>query len=101
MKSKAVGLPLSYRMAVASRCLAALLGGYLLAAMASVCFSLLLPIPRAEAVLSGMMLSFLFYLGAFIWVFAARSAWLAWFGVLAPSALLGVINGLTWWVTNA
>ncbi|MGE8407199.1 MAG: DUF3649 domain-containing protein [Pseudomonas sp.] len=101
MKSKAAGLPVSYRLAVTSRCLAALLGGYLLAAMASVSLSLLLPLPRGEAVISGMMLSFLFYLGAFIWVFAARNAWMAWFGVLAPSAALAIINGLTWWVGHS
>ncbi len=101
MKSKAAGLPLSYRLAVTSRCLAALLGGYLLAAMTSMCLSLLLPMSRVDAVLSGTMLSFLLYLGAFIWVFAARNAWLAWFGVMAPSAVLAIINGLTWWVNHS
>ena len=84
-----------------SRCLAALLGGYLLAAMASVSLSLLLPLPRGEAVIRGMMLSFRFDLGAFIGVFAARNAWMAWFGVLAPSAALAIINGLTWWVGHS
>lgn len=101
MKSKAAGLPLSYRLAVTSRCLAALLGGYLLAAMVSMGLSLWLPMSRVDAVLSGTMLSFLFYLGAFIWAFAARTAWLAWFGVLGPGVVLAIINGLTWWVTHA
>ena len=48
MKSKAAGLPFSYRLAVTSRSLAALLGGYLLAAMASVCITLLLPMPKPD-----------------------------------------------------
>ncbi|MGH8383015.1 DUF3649 domain-containing protein [Pseudomonas sp.] len=100
MKSKAARLPLNYRLAVTSRCLAAVFGGYLLAAMASVCFSLLAPMPKAEAVVSGMMLSFLFYLVAFLWCFACRSAWQAWLGVLLPSLVLGAINGLVYWMKN-
>ncbi|CAM3991483.1 DUF3649 domain-containing protein [Pseudomonas sp. NPDC087612] len=100
MKSKAAGLPISYRLAVTSRSLAAVFGGYLLAAMASVCITLLLPVPRAEAVISGMMLSFLFYLVAFLWCFACRSAWQAWLGVLVPSLVLAMISGLAYWMKN-
>lgn len=100
MKSKAAGLNLSYRLAVASRCLAALLGGYLLASMASVCLSLWLPLSRPEAVLSGMMSAFLFYLGAILWAFAARTAARAWLGILLPAAVLAVINGLTYWMNQ-
>ncbi|MDF2488973.1 MAG: hypothetical protein K0S77_1595, partial [Pseudomonas sp.] len=91
----------SYRLAVTSRSLAALLGGYLLASMASVCIALLAPLPRVDAVLTGMMLSFVFYLLAFIWCFACRSAWRAWLGVLLPSLVLALINGLAYWVKNA
>lgn len=98
MKSKAAGLPLSYRLAVTSRSLAALLGGYLLASMASVCITLLLPMPKADAVVTGMMLSFLFYLVAILWCFACRSAWHAWLGVVLPSAVLALINGLAYWM---
>ncbi|NER66086.1 DUF3649 domain-containing protein [Pseudomonas sp. MAFF212427] len=98
MKSKAAGLPLSYRLAVTSRSLAALLGGYLLASMGSVCITLLLPMPKADAVVTGMMLSFLFYLVAILWCFACRSAWQAWLGVLLPSAVLALINGLAYWM---
>ncbi|WP_010220665.1 DUF3649 domain-containing protein [Pseudomonas donghuensis] len=101
MKSKAARLPLSYRLAVTSRSLAAVFGGYLLAAMASVCITLLLPVPRAEAVISGMMLSFLFYLVAFLWCFACRSAWQAWLGVLVPSLVLAMISGLAYWMKSA
>ncbi|RWU22146.1 DUF3649 domain-containing protein [Pseudomonas alkylphenolica] len=100
MNLKVAALPLSYRLAVTSRCLAAVLGGYVLAAMASVCVTLLAPMPKAEAVISGMMLSFLFYLVAFLWCFACRSAWHAWWGVLLPSLVLGAINGLAYWAGN-
>ncbi|MBH3427967.1 DUF3649 domain-containing protein [Pseudomonas alkylphenolica] len=100
MNLKVAALPVSYRLAVTSRCLAAVLGGYVLAAMASVCVTLLAPMPKAEAVISGMMLSFLFYLVAFLWCFACRSAWHAWWGVLLPSLVLGAINGLAYWAGN-
>ncbi|CAO3311210.1 MULTISPECIES: DUF3649 domain-containing protein [Pseudomonas] len=100
MTRKTAGLPLSYRLAVTSRSLAALLGGYLLASMASVCIALLAPLPKVDATLTGLLLSFVFYLLAFIWCFACRSAWRAWLGVLAPSLLLGVISGVAYWMKN-
>ncbi|MBV4537876.1 DUF3649 domain-containing protein [Pseudomonas urmiensis] len=100
MKSKAAGLPLSYRLAVTSRSLAALLGGYLLASMTSVCIALLAPLAQVDAALTGLLSSFVFYLLAFIWCFACRSAWRAWLGVLLPSLLLGMINGLAYWMKN-
>ncbi|MFG0411309.1 DUF3649 domain-containing protein [Pseudomonas sp. FYR_11] len=101
MTRKPAGLPLSYRLAVASRSLAALLGGYLLASSASVCMALVAPLPKVDATLIGLMLSFVFYLLAFIWCFACRSAWRAWLGVLAPSLVLGVISGIAYWVKTS
>ncbi|MCO1623024.1 MAG: DUF3649 domain-containing protein [Pseudomonas alloputida] len=101
MTRKTAGLPLSYRLVVASRSLAALLGGYLLASLASVCIALLAPLPKVDATLIGLLLSFVFYLLAFIWCFACRSAFRAWLGVLTPSLLLGLISGVAYWMTNA
>ncbi|QXI47113.1 MULTISPECIES: DUF3649 domain-containing protein [Pseudomonas] len=101
MTRKIASLPLSYRLAVTSRSLAALLGGYLLASMASVCIALVVPLPQVDATLTGLLLSFVFYLLAFIWCFACRSALRAWLGVLAPTVLLGVISGLAYWMTSA
>ncbi len=98
MTRKTAGLPHSYRLAVASRSLAALLGGYLLASMASVCIALVAPLPKVDATLTGLLLSFVFYLLAFIWCFACRSAWHAWLGVLLPGAALAAINGLAYWM---
>ncbi|WP_459207879.1 DUF3649 domain-containing protein [Pseudomonas sp. MLB6B] len=98
MKPKATGLPLHYRLAVVSRCLAALLGGYVLASLTSVCLALLAPLPQVDAVLLGMMLAFVVYLLAFLWCFACRSAWQAWAGVLAPSLVLGAIDALAYWM---
>ncbi|MBA1190150.1 DUF3649 domain-containing protein [Pseudomonas entomophila] len=100
MKSNAARLRLDYRLAVVSRCLAALLGGYLLASMVSVGFALMLPAAQVDAVLIGSMLSFVFYVLAFLWCFACRSAWRAWLGVLAPSLVLGAVNGLVYGVAH-
>ncbi|WP_416466198.1 DUF3649 domain-containing protein [Pseudomonas sp. LFS044] len=100
MKRTAAGLPLSYRLAVTSRSLAALLGGYLLASMVSICVALLAPMPQVDATLTGLLLSFVFYLLAFIWCFACRSAWRAWLGVLLPSLVLAMVNGLAYWMKN-
>jgi len=100
MKRTAAGLPLSYRVAVISRSLAALLGGYLLASMVSICVALLAPMPQVDATLTGLLLSFVFYLLAFVWCFACRSAWWAWLGVLLPSLVLAMVNGLAYWMKN-
>jgi len=100
MKSKRPSLPVSYRLAVTSRVLAAAGGGYLVAALASVCISLLSPMTRAEAVVSGMMLSFVFYLLAVIWCFACRTAWQAWGGLLGVSLVLGAIDGVAYWMAH-
>ena len=56
-----------------SRIVAALFGGYALAALSSVAV-LALPMSKPQAVLTGMLASFAIYAGAVIWVFAVRSA---------------------------
>ncbi|WP_223413688.1 MULTISPECIES: DUF3649 domain-containing protein [unclassified Pseudomonas] len=91
-------IPVSYRLAVTSRVLAAVLGGYIVAALASVSLTLLVPMARADAVVTGMMTSFLAYLGAVIWCFACRSAWRAWLGLIVPSLVLAAISGLAYWM---
>lgn len=78
-----------------SRCVAALFGGYGLAALSSVA-AVALPIPGSEAVLTGMLVSFAVYAGAVIWVFAVRSAWRAWGGLFAAALPLGLAAGSVW-----
>lgn len=75
--------------ALVSRIVAALFGGYGLAALASVA-ALALPLDRPQAVLTGMQASFLVYAVAVIWVFAARSAWRAWSGLLIVAVPLAL-----------
>ncbi|MCP1499737.1 membrane-associated HD superfamily phosphohydrolase [Pseudomonas migulae] len=94
-------LPVSYRMAVTSRVLAAVVGGYIVAALASVSLSLWVPMARADAVVTGMMTSFLAYLCAVIWCFACRSAWQAWLGLIVPSLVLAAVSGLAYWMGHS
>ncbi len=79
---------LRYRLAVASRTVAAIGGGYALASAAAACLAVWLPLPRVDAVVAAQMLSFVVYACAVIWVFATYSAWRAWAGVMAPALLL-------------
>jgi hypothetical protein len=73
--------------ALISRIVAAILGGYALAALASLA-ALALPISRPQAVLTGMLASFAVYAGAVVWVFAVRSARRAWAGLAVAAAPL-------------
>ena len=79
-----------YRVGVASRALAALAGGYLLAAATAAACAVYLPLPRAEAVVSGALLAYPVYAAAAMACFACRSATRAWAGTLGPAALLGL-----------
>lgn len=78
-----------------SRIVAALLGGYALAALASVAV-LALPMSKPQAVLTGMLASFAIYAGAVIWVFAVRSALRAWGGLLVVAAPLLLAAWSVW-----
>ncbi|WP_129776739.1 DUF3649 domain-containing protein [Peristeroidobacter soli] len=84
-------LTASYRLAVASRALAAILGGYALTALAITALAIFLPMSRAEASLTATLLSFLIYTCVVIWVFATRSATRAWLGIIAPMVVLGAL----------
>ena len=70
-----------------SRIVAAVFGGYALAALSSVA-ALALPMRKPEAVLTGMLASFAIYAAAVVWVFAVRSALRAWLGLLVAAAPL-------------
>ena len=75
-----------------SRIAAALFGGYVLSNLLSLALAGLLPLSRADTVLTAMQLSFVVYVAAVVWVFSARSAGQAWAGLLLPS----VVAGLAW-----
>jgi len=97
-RSRAGAISIRGRLAVASRILAALVGGYLLTALTSICLAQFLPLARAEAVVLAMTLSFLVYLPAVLWCFACGTAWRAWFGLLLPSAVLAALYASVRWL---
>lgn len=78
-----------------SRIVAAIFGGYALAALSSVAV-LALPVDRTQAVIGGVLLSFAVYTGAVIWVFAVRSARRAWVGLLIAALALAVPATAVW-----
>jgi len=80
-----------YRAGVGARALAAIAGGYALAALATAVLALYLPMARHDAVTTATLLSFAIYAGAAVWVFAVRSAWRAWAGLALPAALLSAM----------
>lgn len=78
-----------YRWEIALRVLVAILGGYVLANITAILLSYLLPMPKSDAVMTGILLSFSIYTGAIMWVFGVRSVHKAWLGLVAPSLVLG------------
>jgi hypothetical protein len=86
----------SMRWSVFARAMAAIIGAYVLTLLSIAVLALILPMSRAESVLLSMLLSFLIYACAVLWVFATRSAWRAWCGMLLPSLLMAAGLGL-WW----
>lgn len=98
MRAPALSAPLAYRLGVGARAVAAIAGGYALAAAATAFLALLLQrlpqlppllhMGRADAVMASTLFSFTVYTCAVLWVFAARSAARAWLGLLLPAAML-------------
>jgi hypothetical protein len=78
-----------------SRIVAAMFGGYALAALTSVA-ALALPMDKPQAVLTGMLASFIVFACAVIWVFAVRSARRAWVGLLIVSVPLALAALSVW-----
>lgn len=83
------------RLGVASRAIAAIAGGYGVAALSSVVLAVCLPalfgMARSEATMTGMLASFAIFALAVMWVFAARTALRAWFGLAVVATALGLL----------
>ena len=76
--------------------LAAVAGGYAVSNVAAVGLASVLPLPRADAVMAGVLSTYLFYGAAVVWCFGARTARQAWLGLLltiATCAALAVLGG--------
>jgi hypothetical protein len=79
---------------IAQRTAAAACGGYALAAVLSICLSFVLPGPRADAVLTGLLVSFAIYTAVVIWAFAVRSVSRMWIGIGAVTLVFASLAGL-------
>ena len=86
-----------YRLGVAARLLAAILGGYVLTVAITWMLAVLLPQSRVDAVMTATLLSFLVYAVIILWVFAKKGslrqamAWLhTWSGLFVCWLLLMV-----------
>lgn len=79
--------PVRHRFAVASRALAALVGGYGLATAFTVALGRALALPKEEILNTAALPAFLFYAGAAIWAFYASTAMRAWLGIGLPAAV--------------
>ncbi len=93
-----------YRIAITSRAVAAIGGGYALAAGFAAALSLALAqfTPRVEAVLTATMLSWLVYAAGAGWAFYARTTWGAWAGTAGPALVLGACAmAPQWWMKAA
>ncbi|SFU62435.1 hypothetical protein SAMN02799631_01531 [Methylobacterium sp. 174MFSha1.1] len=93
-----MSLPLSTRAAVAGRVVLAAGGGYATAALATALLSLVLPMPRAEAVTTATLLSFAVVVGIVVAVFAARSLGRA---AVIVGVLALVLGAALWLVTGS
>ncbi|WP_422084328.1 DUF3649 domain-containing protein [Variovorax sp.] len=86
---------LRYRLGVAARAIAAILGGYGVAALSSIVLALCLPfffgMARSEATMIGLLASFAVFALAVMWVFAARTALRAWSGLAIAAGSLGAL----------
>ena len=80
---------LRYRLGVVVRAVAAIVGGYVVSALWATALAVYLPAARAEASLTGIMVAFVVYPCAVMWVFAAKSAARAWLGLCLLAALPG------------
>lgn len=84
--------PIAPALRIASRAFVAIVGGYVAAALYAATMARWLPMPRTEAVMTGMLASFAVYAGVAIMAFAVGSATRAWIwlaaGCLPPALAL-------------
>jgi|TARA_R100001143_G_scaffold37028_6_gene34540 hypothetical protein len=82
-------MTLSYPGRIFSLLLAATFGGYLLTSAVVILVAAILPLSRADAVITSSLLSFAVYTAVIIWVFAVKDAKRAWTGMLSATVIIG------------
>jgi hypothetical protein len=93
----------SPRWAVFSRSLAAIFGGYVLATTNSLFIGQLLlnSVGNYQAIHIGLLLTFLIYACATMWVFSVSSASKAWLGLIKSNVFLGAATCLLMQINDA
>jgi hypothetical protein len=88
---------LRYRLAVASRCTAALAGGYGVATSLAIALAWALPMARIDAAMAGTIAALIALPVAAMGCFWARSAMRAWLGILAVALLFTAVALAAGW----
>ena len=86
----------AYRWSVASRCIAAAVGGYAIVSLLHLAMIAVLPVDYHLALLFTSQTGYLYYTGIIIWCFATRTARRAWLGLLVVALPLALID--TWYL---
>lgn len=73
---------------VTCRVLCALIGGYLLSTLSAILIALHLPGDKVNSIITGLLLTFIIYTVAVIYVFAAKTTLRASMGVFVPCVLM-------------
>lgn len=76
------------RLGIASRVLAALVGGYLVAYASAALLTVVLPMQRIDRAITADLLSFVVWTAAGISVFAAPTAWRSWWPLLLSGGFM-------------
>ena len=87
----AKGPTLRQRLDVAARAVAAIIVGYVFAALSTAVLARLLPGGAEEATIAATLLSFAVYASVAVWAFADAKTWRVWLGLIAGSGLLAAI----------
>ena len=80
----------NYRWQITGRVLLAIIGGYVLTNLASILISFLLPLPKSDAVMTALLLSFIIYTCVVIWVFSMKSLRTVFLGITSTSVVMGM-----------
>jgi hypothetical protein len=89
-----------YRLTVASRSVAAIVGAFILTSAFSIALALLMirsgVMDRPHAVATTTLLSFAVWCGVVMWCFRTRSTARVWLNMLFPSAACGLLAWALW-----
>lgn len=82
-------LPRGGRLAVLSRAVAAIVGGYAIASLSSVLLSLAMSASRPEAVQTGLLITVPVWVAVWVWAFSARRVATVWRGIAGVAVVMG------------